>query len=276
MVKKPQKNFVANAERLRSLENLLNSYPEVFKEPEMKGQIVRSFKFEINTALIKLYEKNTEKMTKLIEELEQFFFVGEMYFYPEPKKSRLFGAIIVSRFKDILNVAIYNAKKYKGQFEKVPDLSWILFGTPFKKISPSQERIKELKTILVRYRDNQGLFTDGYAVRDILEAFKSEELVTSIQLTNKEAQVVIAFIEDLKDFFKITRSASHLHQKIIFVSHYRNLLDTITRYSNDHEGVFERFAGLAGVLLLNSKRHPLENIAFYCFDERLKIYNFIK
>ncbi len=276
MVKKPQKSFVVKEERIRSLENLLDSYPGVLREPEERDQVMRSFKFRINAALIKLYEKKTERRAKFIEELEQFFFVGEAYFYPEPKKSKLFGMIIVSRFKDLLDVALNNAKKYRGQFEKMPDLSWILFDTPFKIIYPSQDQIKELETIVNYYWDCQDIFTDGFAVRDILEAFKSEKLITSLELTHKKPQVVKTFIESLKKFFTISQTSSLLYQKIIFVSHYENLLHTIINHSDKHEGAFEQFAGLAGVLLLNLKRHPLENIAFYCFDERLKEYNLIK
>ena len=232
MVKKPQKVFIAKEERIQSLENLLDSYPHVFKGPETKDPILRSFKFEINTTLIKLYDRKTERRAKFIEELEEFFFVGETYFYLEPKKSKLFGAIIVSRFKDLFHIAMYNAKKYKGQFEKVPDLSWILFGTPFKKIFPSQERIKELETILNYYWDYHDIFDDGNAIRDILEAFKSEKPVTSLELTSKEPQVVKTFIDKLKEFFLVSQSHSDLgFIGEVFVSHYKNLLDVI-RFNN--------------------------------------------
>ena len=57
MVKKPQKSFVVKEERIRSLENLLDSYPDVLREPEERDQVMRSFRFRINAALIKLYEK---------------------------------------------------------------------------------------------------------------------------------------------------------------------------------------------------------------------------
>jgi len=275
MVKKPQGTFIAKEERVRSLEILLDSFPDVVREPKERDQIMRSFKFKINAAFIKLFSKRTERREKFIEELGQFFFVGEAYFYLEPKDSKLFGMIIVSRFKDLFDVATYNAKKYKGQFEKVTDLLWILFDTPFKKICPPQERVKELETF-VDYWDYQDIFTDGFAVRDILEAFKSEKPITSLELRRKKPQAVKTFLEGLKKFFTIGKTSSLLYQKIIFVSHCENLLHTIIYHSDKHEGAFDQFAGLAGVLLLNLKRHPVENIAFYCFDERLKEYHLIK
>lgn len=173
---------------------------------------------------------------------------------------------------------MYYAKRYNGQFDKFPDLSCILFGTPFKKIivRPSKKRIRELKTILSKYED---LFTDGYAIEHIIKAFTSKKPVTSIELTNKEPHVVKAFIGKLEQFFSIAQSYSdpdlleYVFSGIIFVSHFKNLLDIITYYSNKHNGAYDRFAGLAGFLLLN---YPPLEIALYCFDERLKEHNFIK
>ena len=101
----------------------------------------------------------------------------------------------------------------------------------------------------------------------------SKKPITSIDFTSKEPLQVRAFVEKLEKFFTISQGYRD-HE--IFVSHYKNLLDIITYYSNVHEGVFERFADLSGVLLLNLKRHPPKDIAYYCFDEELKEYHFIK
>ena len=113
---------------LKVLDNGLGA----FKNPELKDQLIRPFRFEVPVALIELYDRKTDRRTKLIEDLEQFFFVGEVYFYPEPEERKLFGLILVSRFRNLLDVAMYYAKKYNGQFDRVPDLSRFLFGTPFK------------------------------------------------------------------------------------------------------------------------------------------------
>lgn len=279
MVKEPQKIFVAKEERVRSLENLLDSYPDVLKEPEIKNQIVRSFRFEEKATCIKLYDKKTLRRTEFVEKLEEFFFVGEAYFYPEPKDSKVFGAIILSRFKDLLDVGIRYAIKYKGQFDKVPDLSYVLFGTPFKKICPSRKQVSRLKAILNGFRD---VFDDGYARRDILRAFRSRKLVTSIELANIDSEVLKRFKKELDKFFFVSQGYSELDflecafSGDIFVSHYKNLINEITYYSKDRVGVFDRFAGLAGVFLLDPIKYPLEKIAFYCFDKRRKKHHFIK
>ena len=153
------------------------------------------------------------------------------------------------------------------------DYKWILFNTPFKKIYPSRERVKKLEKILNYYWDHQDIFIDAYVIEDVLEAFTSKKPITSIDFTDKKPLQVKTFTEKLKKFFTISQE---YYDHEIFVSHYKNLLDIITYYSNLHEGVFERFAGLSGVLLLNFERHPTKDIAYYCFNEELKKYNFIK
>jgi len=260
------------------LKKVLVNYPAILNKSRVRGQIIKSFNFKIPVAYIKLYDKKIKRRTRLIEELKDFFFVGEAYFYLEPEESKLFGVILVSRFKDLLDIAMYYVKRYNGQFDKFPDLSCVLFGTPFKKIAvrPSKKRIRELKTILSKYED---LFTDGYAIEHIIKAFTSKKPVTSMELTNKEPRVVKAFVGGLEQFFSISQSYSdpdlleYVFSGIVFVSHFKNLLDVITYYSNAHNGVYDRFAGLAGFLLLN---YPPLEIARYCFDERLKEHNFIK
>lgn len=262
----------------RKLGKILVNYPDVIDKSKIRKQIIKSFNFKVPVAYIKLYDKKTKRRTKFIEELREFFFVSEAYFYLEPKESKLFGVILFSRFKDLLDVATYYAKRYNGQFDRFPDLSCVLFGTPFKKIevSPSKKRIKELKTILSKYKD---LFTDGYAIGHIIKAFTSKKPVTSIELTNKEPRVIKTFIGKLEQFFSISQSYSdpdlleYVFSGIIFVSHFKNLLEVITYYSNKHNGVYDRFADLAGFILLN---YPPLRIALYCFAERLKKHNFIK
>jgi len=168
-VKKPLKTFSISEERVRSLENVLDNYLDVFKEPKLKDQIIKSFSFKIPVAYIKLYDRKTEQRTKLIEALEDFFFVGEVYFYSEPKESKLFGVILVSRFKDLLDVALYYAKKHNGQLDRFSDLSHVLSGKPLEDIAKycSPERIKELEKVLGNYLD---IFDDGGTIDQVLRA----------------------------------------------------------------------------------------------------------
>lgn len=133
--KKPLKTFSVSEERVRSLEKALDNDLDALKCSGLKNQILRPYKFEVSVALIELYDRKTEERTKLIEDLEEFFFVGDIYFYSEPRESKLFGVILVSRFKGLFDLAMYCAKKYKGQFDRIPDLSRVLFDAPLKKIA---------------------------------------------------------------------------------------------------------------------------------------------
>jgi len=276
--KKPLKTFSVSEERVRRLERVLDNSLSALKGPELKDQVIRPFRFEVPVAFIELYDRKNERRTKLIENLEEFFFVGVVYFYSEPKEAKLFGVILVSRFKGLFDIAMYYAKKYNGQFDRVPGLSWVLFGTPFKKVEDncSQERIKELEVILGNYQD---IFDDGGTIDQVLKAFTSEKPVTSIELTGIEPNKVKNFIKELEEFFFVGQGYSepdlidYTFSGDIFVSRFKNLIDVITYYSNIHSGVFDRFADLAGFLLLN---YPPLEIASYCFDERLKKHNFIK
>lgn len=90
---------------------VLVNYPDILSKSRVRSQIIKSFNFKVPVAYIKLYDKKTKRRARFIEELKKFFFVGEAYFYPEPKESKLFGVILVSRFKDLLDVAMYYAKR---------------------------------------------------------------------------------------------------------------------------------------------------------------------
>jgi len=76
--KKPLKMFSIIEERVRNLENILDNDLDLLKEPKLRDQVIRPFRFEVPVALIKLYDSKTERRTKLIENLEEFFFVGEV------------------------------------------------------------------------------------------------------------------------------------------------------------------------------------------------------
>lgn len=277
-VKKPLKAFSISEKRVRRLEKVLDNYLDLLKEPKLKDQIIKSFNFKIPVAYVKLYDNKTERRTKLIEGLQDFFFVGEVYFYSEPKESKLFGVILVSRFKDLLDVATYYAKKYNGQFDRFSDLSRVLSGKPLKDVAKycSQDRIKELERVLGNYLD---IFDDGGTIDQVLRAFKSEKPVTSIGLVSVSPSIVKKLIEELEEFFFVGQGYSdpdlleYAFSGDLFVSRFKNLLDILVYYSNKHRGVFARFADLAGFLLLGK---PPKEIAQYCSQKRLKKHNFIK
>jgi hypothetical protein len=112
-----------------------------------------------------LYTKRTERRTEFVEKLEEFFFVGETYFDPPPEDAKIFGVIVLSRFRNLRDIGVQSAIKCKGQFEKIPDVSWILFGIPYKIENPLEEEVEELETILEEY---QHLMEDGCFTEDVL------------------------------------------------------------------------------------------------------------
>ena len=277
-IKKPLKTFSISEERVRRLENILDNDLGMLKEPKLKDQIVKPFRFEIPVTFIRLYDRKTEQRTKLIEGLEKFFFVGEVYFYSEPKETKLFGVIIVSRFRGLFDIAMYYARKYNGQFDRFSDLSHVLSGKPLEDIAKycSPERIKELEKVLGNYLD---IFDDGGTIDQVLRAFKSEKPVTSIELVSVNPNIVKKLIIELEEFFFVGQGYSdpdlleYTFSGDLFVSRFKNLLDILVYYSNKHHGVFARFADLAGFLLLGK---PPKEIAQYCSQKRLKKHNFVK
>ena len=98
ILKVPLKVLGVNKERVKELKLLLKHNSKTLNL-RVKYRIIRAFKFENYAAVIKLYSKKTEKRTKIVKNLEKFFFVGETYFYLEPKDSKIFRVIILSRFK---------------------------------------------------------------------------------------------------------------------------------------------------------------------------------
>ena len=248
----------------------------MLKEPKLKDQIIKSFRFKIPVAYVKLYDNKTERRTKLIEALEDFFFVGKVYFYSEPEESKLFGVILVSRFRNLLNLATYCAKKYNGQFDRVPDLSRFLFGTPFKEIAvpPSRKRIRGLKKVLSNYH----MLSRDFEVKEIMGAFKSKKPVTSVELYNIRASVIEKFIEELSEFFFVGQvyfdpeSPRTKFSGDVFVSRSKELLDLMVYHAKKRSGMLDGFADLSGILFGT----PLKEVARYCSQESLTKYNFIK
>ena len=266
--------FVVNKERVKRLKLLLISNSESLS-PKEKNNIVQAFRFKHYSAIIKLYDKKNDKRAEFVKKLEGFFFVGETYFYLGPKDSKIFGVIILSRFKNLLNIGIQNAKKYNGQFDKIPDLSWVLFHTQCKRAYCPEEKEDELKAILASYED---LIADGCFSEDVLGAFISKKPVTSILVSRVEPKIVHQLIDELQEYFFLDYGYCDvdLWKYEIFVSRYKNLPRILSIYSKNNSGVYDRFSDVAGAFLLDFLENPSQEVATYCFAERLEIHNFIK
>lgn len=266
---------VINEEKFRKLETMLGNFSGLLDNSEAKDQITKAFRFIEPTATLYLYEKNSERIERFVEQLSEFFFAGRVYFEPKSGKSTFSGVIILIRFRCLFDVAINCAKKHNGRLDKVPDLARILSGKSLKGLSQyrSEKRFKQLKQLLFDY---QYLFTDGYAIRHVKKAFKSKKPTTSITLEGIKTEIVAKFIEELEEFFFVDSSPElrgRTFTGLVFVSRTKNTVAIMKEYSNEYEGTFDRSADLSGFLLLG---YPPVKIARYCLDERLKELNLIK
>lgn len=140
---------ILSKEKLNNLEKLLVKYPDIITNDEIKDSIAKTFTFKKPLTSIELYDKKIEKVIDFIGELEGFFFVDYVYFYPKPPEGIFLGLIFISRFKNLFDVAIYYANKHKGLLDKFADLSGILFGYPSKEVAKycSKERLKKFNLL---------------------------------------------------------------------------------------------------------------------------------
>ena len=109
----------------------------------------RLFSFEKPLASIELYDKKTGKIVKFIKELEDFFFVGHVYFDPKSLKSTFSGLIFIFRFRNLFDVAMNYANNHNGLLDEFADLSGILFGYSSKEVAQycSEERLEKFNLI---------------------------------------------------------------------------------------------------------------------------------
>ena len=132
-------------EKVNRLEEVLANYPDILNEFEIKEQIINAFKFKKSLASIELEGENKEKVAQLMEELENFFFTGRIYFEPDSQEFAFSGLIFISRFKNLFDAAMNYANKHNGLLDEFADLSGILFGYSPKEVAEycSEEKLKK-------------------------------------------------------------------------------------------------------------------------------------
>lgn len=261
------------------MEKVLNNYLNVLNKSEIREQIIRAFIFENPATIFKLYDKKIKRILSFIEELDEFFYAGCVYFDPKSRESAFSGLILVSRFRNLFNVAMYHANKHSGRLDKFTDLSHIFSGKPLKDIAKycSPERIKELENILTSYRPD--IISGYWVVEEIIRAYKSEKPVTSIELYDKKIKIISRLIEELKEFFMVGQVSfdpdppKSTFSGDIYLSRFKNPFDVIMDYASKGNGLKESFADLSGFLVLGK---PPKEVAQYCLKERMKKYNLIK
>ena len=136
---------IINDEEVKKLEEVLMNYSDILSEFGIKEQIIKSFKFEKSLTSIEIEGGNKEKVAQLMEELEEFFFVGQTYFESDSHELGFSGLIFISRFKNLFDVAMSYANKHKGLLDEFADLSGIIFGYSPKEVAKycSGERLKK-------------------------------------------------------------------------------------------------------------------------------------
>lgn len=140
---------IINDEDVKKLQEVLAKHPDLLSEFGIKEQIIKSFKFEKSLTSIEIESGNKEKVTQLVEELGEFFFVGKTYFESDSQDLGYSGLIFVSRFKNLFEVAMKYANKHNGLLDEFADLSGIIFGYSPKDVANycSEERLKKFNLI---------------------------------------------------------------------------------------------------------------------------------
>ncbi len=141
--------ILIDEERIKKLKKVLANYPDILSEFEIKEQIIKTFKFEKPLTSIEIESENKEKVAQLMEELENFFFTGHIYFESDSQEFAFSGLIFISRFKNLFEAAMNYAKKHNGLLDEFADLSGILFGYSSKEVADycSEERLRKQNLI---------------------------------------------------------------------------------------------------------------------------------
>ena len=140
---------IFDEERIKKLEKVLANYPDILSEFRIKEQILKAFKFEKPLTSIEIESGDKEKVAQLLEELDNFFFTGRIYFEPDSQESAFSGLLFISRFKNLFDAAMNYAKKHNGLLDEFADLSGILFGYSSKEVAEycSEERLRKYNLI---------------------------------------------------------------------------------------------------------------------------------
>lgn len=141
--------IIISTERIKKLEKVLVNYPDILSEFGIKDQIITAFKFEKPLTSIEIDCGNNEKVVQFMKEMENFFFVGHIYFKPDSQEFGFSGLILVSRFKNLFDVALNYVNEHNGLLDEFADLSGILCGYLSEEVAEYclEERLKKYNLI---------------------------------------------------------------------------------------------------------------------------------
>ena len=134
----------------------------------------------------------------------------------------------------------------------------------------SNEKVVRLEEVLTKYPDLLLNYKEGDVYPDvlILETFKFEKPLTSIEIDDMKSKRALQFIEDLKEFFFVNYNLNE-----IYISRFRTLCNVaIGKLGKRRKKVkfSDKFADLAGIFYGYSPKQIVQ----YCFKEGL--YHLIK
>lgn len=109
--------------RVDELGKIIDNYHHIYSDGGAKGQILRAFFGAKPVTTIELYNQNANEVLEFVEQLEDYFIVGQASFESEPQKSLFSGDIVVSRFKNPFDIIMRYATKGFGLKEWFADLS---------------------------------------------------------------------------------------------------------------------------------------------------------
>jgi len=132
--------------RIRKLVKVLANYSSILIEFGIKDQIIKTFKFEKPLTSIEIVSEENDKIKQFMKEMEEFFFIGNTDYETDSQFSSL---VFVSRFKNLLDVAISYTSMHNSVLDKFADLSGILTGYSPKEVAEycSEERLKKYNLI---------------------------------------------------------------------------------------------------------------------------------
>ena len=135
--------ILINKERIKKLKKVLANYPDILSEFEIKEQIIKAFKFEKPITSIEIDSENTEKVVQFMKEMENFFFVDHISFEPDSQEFGFSGLILISRFKNLFDVAMNYAIKHNGLLDDLA--GFLLLNYPPLEIAQYcfDERLKK-------------------------------------------------------------------------------------------------------------------------------------
>lgn len=137
----------------------------------------------------------------------------------------------------------------------------------------SIEKVMRLEGVLAKYPDillnyKERKNPEVYPNVLILETFKFEKPLTSVEVDDMKSKRALQFIEDLKEFFFVTYDDDEIH-----ISRFKTLCDVaIGKFEREGKKInlSDRNADLAGLFY----GYSLKQIVQYCFKREL--YHLIK